>query len=223
LLQANARNVENETIESNEPGLIGIVSRQRSEALAGRTDTELAQGCLAGKAECWETLIQRYKALIFSVPLRMGLSEADAADVFQDVCIALLDHLGDVRDYGRLPGWLGSTARREAWRHVRRNSAWSSLDDEDLASLEAVQNLHGEVVPSPEEEVIAEEQRQLVLTGLRSMPDRCRKLLTLLYSDGHSCSYAEVAAALQMPVNSVGAIRARCLLRLRKILDSLER
>lgn len=195
------------------------MSRQRNEALAGRSDAELAAGCLAGKNACWEALIQRYKALIFSVPLRMGLSEADAADVFQDVCVALLDHLGDVRDYSRLAGWLGSTARRESWRLLRRSNAWTSLEDGDISQIETIP---GAVQPSPEEEIIADEERQRVLTALRRMPDRCRTLLTLLYSDNAPCSYAETAAYLGMPVNSVGAIRARCLGRLRKILNSLE-
>src|ERR1043166_755609 len=50
-------------------------------------DEWLVQGCLQGDPKAWEALIDKYKRLIFSIPIKYGASSADAADVFQSVCI----------------------------------------------------------------------------------------------------------------------------------------
>jgi hypothetical protein len=47
-----------------------------------RTDSELIQACLDGNESAWYELIDRYKRLIYSIPLRQGLSMTDADDVF---------------------------------------------------------------------------------------------------------------------------------------------
>jgi DNA-directed RNA polymerase specialized sigma24 family protein len=49
------------------------------------------------------------------------------------------------------------------------------------------------------------------------LPVRCRKLLRVLMASPPP-SYAEVAAALGLPIGSIGPTRARCLERLRQEL-----
>jgi len=82
-------------------------------------DRTLVRACLDGNRRAWETLIQRYQRLLYAIPQRCGLSEDDAADVFQTVCLRLLQNLGNLRDERSLTSWLITTASREAWR-VRR-------------------------------------------------------------------------------------------------------
>jgi DNA-directed RNA polymerase specialized sigma24 family protein len=47
------------------------------------------------------------------------------------------------------------------------------------------------------------------------LPSRCRELLRVLMASPPP-SYAEVAAALGLPLGSIGPTRARCLARLRE-------
>jgi DNA-directed RNA polymerase specialized sigma24 family protein len=49
------------------------------------------------------------------------------------------------------------------------------------------------------------------------LPARCRELLRILMASPPP-SYAEVAAAMDLPVGSIGPTRARCLKRLRAAL-----
>jgi DNA-directed RNA polymerase specialized sigma24 family protein len=51
------------------------------------------------------------------------------------------------------------------------------------------------------------------------MGEPCRKLLTALYLDESEPSYAEVSRRLGTPVGSIGPTRARCLQRLRAVLE----
>lgn len=55
--------------------------------------------------------------------------------------------------------------------------------------------------------------------GLSRLGGPCRELLITLYFQPESPSYAEVSEALGVPVGSIGPTRARCLQRLRRILD----
>jgi DNA-directed RNA polymerase specialized sigma24 family protein len=58
------------------------------------------------------------------------------------------------------------------------------------------------------------ERLSRVAEALRRMPPRCRDLLRLLARPG--ATYTETAAALGIPVGSVGPTRARCLDALRR-------
>lgn len=177
-------------------------------------DAALIAACLSGDAAAWDALIARYEGLIYSLLLRMGLGAGDAEDVFQDVCVLLLRHLGELRDTSRLAGWLIATTKREAWRRRRRGaSAPASLD-------EAPEMAGGGV--SPEQAAIALEEQRLVREALDRLPERCRRLLTLLYVDDPPATYAEAAERLGIPLGSVGPTRARCLQRLEKVLRALD-
>ena len=82
-------------------------------------DTELVEACLQGEGQAWEALLVRYQRLIYSIPLRYGLSEHDANDIFQNVCVLLWENLKKIRDRERLGAWLVITTRRECWRMLR--------------------------------------------------------------------------------------------------------
>ena len=61
-------------------------------------DTRLVKDCLAGSEEAWSLLIEKYKALIFSIPVKYGLPPHEAADVFQSTCMELLTRLPELRE-----------------------------------------------------------------------------------------------------------------------------
>src|SRR5207248_1975941 len=85
--------------------------RFRSEKMSGQpspdwNNTRLVGECLAGNEQAWHALLDRYKNLIYSIPVRYGAPQQDAADIFQLVCIDLFNQLARVRDAEALPGWL---------------------------------------------------------------------------------------------------------------------
>ncbi len=156
----------------------------------------------------------------------MGVAPADAEDIFQNVCLALLNHLRDLRDQGRLAGWLVITAPREVWcrgkaRHVAGEVALPERED---ALPEREEQLGeawetGRESDMPEGALLALEEQQLVRDGVARLPYRCRDLLTQLYLTDPPLSYQDAAALLAVPVGSIGPVRARRLQRLHKILD----
>ena len=74
----------------------------------------------------------------------------------------------------------------------------------------------------PDEMVAALEEEQRVREALEAVPERCRKLLTLLYFTAPVPDYDEVARRMKMPRGSLGPTRARCLDKMRAHLEGIQ-
>jgi DNA-directed RNA polymerase specialized sigma24 family protein len=85
------------------------------------TDEALLAACQRGEQAAWNALVDRYSALIYSIPLKHGLSEQDAADVFQSVCVTLLEKMSSIRDPRGLPAWITTTTTRQCWALLRQH------------------------------------------------------------------------------------------------------
>ncbi len=179
------------------------------------SDDGLLAACLRGDQAAWGTLIERYAALIYSIPLKYGLSAADAADVFQAVCVTLFEKLDTVRAPRGLAAWLITTTSRQsiaAARRRRRDQAHAT----DVLSPEIA-------VPDPdllpEDELVALERQRIVLAAVAQLPANCRRLIEALFTDARQQqSYQQLAEGLGIPMNSLGPKRLRCLARLRRLL-----
>ena len=176
-----------------------------------KTDREVIAGCLAGEASAWEALVARYQGFLFSVALDFGLTQTDAEDVFQNVCLKLCLHLRELRDPDRLMAWLGALARQECLR-LRRRRGCESLDDAAELAADG----------TPVDALLRQERAHAVRRGLERLLEECRRLLALLYGS-EPLPYAAVAARLGLPLGSIGPRRARCLERLRKNMEEQDR
>jgi RNA polymerase sigma factor (sigma-70 family) len=180
------------------------------------SDEALILACRAGEATAWEMLVDRFEPLVYSIARRAGLDHEQSVDVFQRVFASLIEHLGQIEQPALIRAWLATTARHEAWRVSRRGRViqFTSLD-----MPEVVEPLADE--PLPEELVLRLEEYQVVRTAVASLDERCRKLLTLLFYRADVAPYAEIAATMGMNEGSIGPTRARCLRKLRQLLDEL--
>lgn len=188
----------------------------------GVADDVLVAACLRGDGAAWDALIERYQGFIYSVALRRGLSPSDAEDVFQNVCVKLYEHLADLRDVQRLTGWLASVASREAAQLFRKETPRLFSETETLSEdSDAGESIHASPSISPEEEVLALEQSHHVRLTMQELSDECRQLLTMLYATEDPRSYNEVSDELKIPLGSIGPKRARCLAKLRALLERI--
>ncbi len=56
--------------------------------------------------------------------------------------------------------------------------------------------------------------------AVRSLDDRCRRLVLALFFDPVEPSYDRIAQCLCIPKGSIGPTRSRCLAKLRLLLES---
>ncbi len=166
----------------------------------------LVQACIEGDEGAWDELIARYGRLVYSIPLRSGLSRDDADDVFQNVCAIVLRDLHTLRDHTRLSSWLITTTHRECWRLRKRSRIYTALDNTFVDRN----------APPPED--ILQWEREQVREAVWRLNDRCRALLTALFFDPDEPTYEEVADRLGVPIGSIGPTRARCFKKLEGML-----
>ena len=191
-----------------------VLSKARTKPPAAWSDTRLVKACLAGNEEAWSLLIDKYKALIFSIPVKYGLSQQEAADVFQATCTELLVRLPELREPRALPKWLMQVAHHESYRWKRHNQRVVSRDgDTDLPEA-ATPPIAEDIVQQTQEE-------QMLREAMASLTPQCRRLVELLFFETPSRPYSEVAAELGLAVGSIGFTRQKCLERLRRHLEKL--
>jgi len=177
-------------------------------------DVRLVKKCLSGNEEAWSSLIEKYKALIYSIPVKYGLPPQDAADVFQATCVELLTRLPELRKPRALPKWLMQVAHHQCYRWKKQQQRTISRD--------ADANL-----PEPETPAIAEalvqqtQEEQTLREALATLTPQCRRLVELLFLETPPRPYAEVAAELGLALGSIGFTRQKCIERLRRSLDEL--
>lgn len=188
--------------DATETGL----ARRAGDATAGA----LVRAAAEGDQVAWGALVERFSGLVWAVARAHRLSKADAADVSQTTWMRLVEHLGDIRQPERVGAWLSATARHECLRVIRKSgrAVPTELDDDHLADTGV------EVELELDARLDAAQYHQALWVALERLPERGRALLRVLMADP-APSYAEAAAALGMPIGSLGPTRARCLERLR--------
>jgi len=186
----------------------------RKQVPAGWNDTRLVKECLAGNEAAWAQLIDKYKALIYSIPIKYGLPAHDAADVFQATCTELLVRLPELREPRALPKWLMQVAHHECYRWKRQQQRVVSRDGEpDLPEPE---------IPAIAESVVQQTQEeQMLREAMNALTPQCRRLVELLFFETPARPYAHVAKELGLAVGSIGFTRQKCIDRLRRQLDEL--
>lgn len=181
------------------------------------TDKHLLLACRRGDELAWESLVHRYQRLIYAIPQRAGLDQNQAAEVFQDVFVTLLQKLDDIEQPERLHAWLVTTARRKTWRMISRDQPLQQAGEDDDRPTDMLADLPDQAA-LPDEVLVRLEEQHRVRAALAALDERCRTLLTMLYYDVPTPGYAEIAARLGAPEGSVGPTRARCLKKLTRML-----
>ena len=177
------------------------------------TDERLVAECRKGNQDAWSALIEKYKKLIFSVPIKFGLPREDATDIFQAVCLDLLSDLPQLREPRALPKWLMQMSFHKCLRWKKQRLV---LFDDPL-EIEGLSKASSEELP---EEIMYQVQReQMLRDAIASLAPRCHRMIAMLFFESPARPYQEVAKELGIAPGSIGFIRGRCLRLLRQRLQ----
>jgi RNA polymerase sigma factor (sigma-70 family) len=165
-----------------------------------------------GDQGAWRELVRRHAGTVWAATRQFRLSRQDAEDVSQTTWLLLAVHIRTLKDPAAIGAWLTTTARRESIRLIRRRRREAAADLSDPPTLVDHSAEQGHEV------VLRAELRAAVRSAFLDLPEHCRRLLAMLIQDPPP-SYAEISAALKIPRGSIGPTRARCLDRLRKVIE----
>jgi RNA polymerase sigma factor (sigma-70 family) len=188
------------------------------------SDAELVQRCRAGQQTAWNHLVRRYQRLIFTVPRRAGLSEDQAADVFQVVFSRLFENLDRLDDASRVQAWLVTTAKRESLRMLEQARRIVDLAPatgaDDDGGGDPLDRFAADT-PLPETLLGDLQQQDRLARAVAQLDERTRQFVELLFLQDEPLPYSDIAARLGIAEGSIGPTRARCLDKLRNILRKM--
>jgi RNA polymerase sigma-70 factor (ECF subfamily) len=167
------------------------------------TDAELVSRCRAGDADAWAELVERYARYVYAIAARVyRLGPEDADDVFQEVVSRVFERLDSLRDDQALRPWLAQTTRNCSVDVLRRSGREVAVED----------------VPEEIDESLARLDEALTVhAALDRLAPECRDILDRFFRRDES--YRTISAELGLPAGTVASRIARCLSRLRDVLD----
>jgi RNA polymerase sigma factor (sigma-70 family) len=186
---------------------------RRNPTLTPEEAAMLVGAAAGGDRSAWDALVDAYSGLIWTVARNHRLTPGDAGDVSQTTWLRFVENIDRISDPTRVGAWLATTARRECLRLLGRSKR-TVLSGEELDPAADRLRL---ATPEADSELLAAERDQEVQQAFSRLTVRCRELLQFLLLDP-APSYDEIAAALDIPIGSIGPTRGRCLEKLRGIL-----
>lgn len=179
--------------------MIGVVRNDQSVV-------DLVKRARDDDQEAWDQIVERYAPLVWATCQRYRLARSDADDVGASVWLRLVERLDTIREPAALAGWLATTTRRECLRMLRNKGRELPVEEQHLQAVGTS--------PAADDWVLAQERLIALRAAFADLPERCRRLLEVLFADP-APPYGEVSAMLDMPVGTIGPTRQRCLSRLR--------
>jgi RNA polymerase sigma factor (sigma-70 family) len=146
-------------------------------------DAELVERSRRQDANAFGELVARHQQLVFGVALARCHDPALAEDVAQEAFVAAWRDLGRLRDADRVGPWVAGIARNLASNAVRVR------DRREQIALPVELD-----APSPRDEALEREDRELIQRALEAVPEPHRETLVLYYMHGESI--ATIATAL---------------------------
>jgi RNA polymerase sigma factor (sigma-70 family) len=181
---------------------------------ADRTDAPIVdhrylQALAAGDDATWHATVRRYEGLLRSAARVVLRSDADVDEAVQRTWVLLLRNAARINDPQCLPGWLSTTARREALAILRAQQR--AIPSEDVADRVAPDDRDMATA------LIDEELRRALDRAVETLPDTQRRIVRALLREPES--YDTLSRELGIPRGSLGPLRGRAVRALRAQLE----
>lgn len=182
-------------------------------ATAAHQEIERLIGRVAlGDRAAFDTLYERTSGRLFAVCLSVLKDRTEAEDTLQEVYLRVWNAAGRYAVNGLSPmTWLITIARNRAIDRLRaRSGAPAVAPVEDAAALPAP-------TPGPEAATIEAEEKGQLHDCIAQLEDARASAVRAVYLEG--ASYADIATAQDVPLNTVRTWLRRSLQRLRDCLS----
>ena len=163
----------------------------------------------AGDEGTWRATVRRYEPLLRSAARVVLRSDADVDEAVQRTWVLLFRNAPRIHDPRCLPGWLSTTARREALAILRAQQR--AIPSEDVAE---------HVAPDERDmatELMAQELRRALDEAVERLPESQRRIVRALLREPES--YDALSRELGIPRGSLGPLRGRAVRALRAQLE----
>ena len=161
-------------------------------------DQELVLKAMSRDRDAFEELVRRYARLVWAHVYGLIRDPAWTEDLVQETFMRAWESVGELREPAAFRGWLLTTARRLAWRHVEVNSRNGPAAEVEGATGAPID---------------AEEARERVQAAIGRLPERYRLPVTMHFLNG--MEYDAISRSLEMANGSLRGLIARGVQKLR--------
>ena len=179
-------------------------------------DQQLVERVQKGDQQAFNLLVQKYQPRIIKLIARYVNNASDVEDVAQEAFIKAYRALKNFRGDSAFYTWMYRIAINTAKNHLvasgRRNpTSGAAVDAQEAEQYESGVALRE--YATPENELLAEEIKQVVNRAIQNLPEDLRTAITLRELEG--LNYEDIAAVMDCPI---GTVRSR-IFRAREAID----
>jgi len=179
------------------------------------SDHELILGYLAGRDQCFESLVHRYKAKVFSTIYSVVKDRYIAEEIFQETFIKACQQICDCKyaEDGRFNRWIIRIARNLSIDYLRKAKNKLMITDSegnDIFNYLVVKQ------ESVEDEIIRRDSCRNIRQLIRMLPEVQQEVIIMRHYG--NLSFKEIADATQVSINTALGRMRYALLNLRKML-----
>jgi RNA polymerase sigma-70 factor (ECF subfamily) len=192
-----------------------LLTGQQEGKAQVETEQKLAERCLSGDPEAWETLVRTYSKRIYNLAYRFTKKFHAAEELTQDVFVKIYQNLGSFRpESGSLQSWIMRVGRNliiDQYRH----SHW----EKNVAGSEELETVDFEDKERPDsyQTLFQREKAKLLMDGLHSLPEELKQ--AVLLRDLEEMTYQEIADLLRIPEGTVKSRINRGRIELARVLS----
>lgn len=157
------------------------------------SDYELVQSALSGDNTSFETIVTRYKNLVYSVVLRMVADAEDANDIAQEVFIKIYRNLDKYSPEFKFSTWVIRIATNAVIDFRRKKK-------QEFVSIDEMETELPDV-STPENTYLKTEGKQELMDAISSLDDMYKMPIILYHIEG--MSYQEISSVLGVSMSKI--------------------
>ncbi|MDD2902021.1 MAG: sigma-70 family RNA polymerase sigma factor [Syntrophales bacterium] len=150
------------------------------------TDPQLVARAQEGDLPAFEELVKKYQREIYGLAYRLVLDAEEAKDLTQQAFMQAFVHIKGFRQQAQFRTWLFRIAINQCYNYLKNKKKFGDPVDADNFVLVGKD--------SPEEDLIAQDERRRLYAALTRLPAKQRAVITLKLEQG--LSYEEISRVL---------------------------
>ena len=187
-----------------------------------KEEKRLIEQALGGHEKAYESLLNKYRNLVFSIMLKMVRNKQEAEDLAQEAFMKAFSSLATFNDEFAFSTWLMKIASNNCIDFLRKRKLRTySIHEPVQYKDEKIEIDIPDHDPTPEKTLIQSERNRMIEETIQALPERYRYVIILRHKEEKS--YEEIAEIMNLPLGTVKAqiFRAREILNknLKEILN----
>ena len=185
---------------------------KKAAPIVDQHEIDLVKRCQNRDMQAMEEIVRQYKNQVYNIAYGMLGSPEDAQDITQDVFVSVWEKIGQFRFRSKFSTWLYRIAKNVSLNEKSRRTSRKT----DVVEIDDSQAWVPVDYQTPEDEILASEQQQILHKALGQLKESYRIILVL--REMEELSYEDLSAVLGCSIGRVKSRLYEARMQLRGIL-----